>query len=67
MLILNIQTLFFVSKDNNRNPYWWGSHRCHRPKDATLLSLWKYCQPNKQNRNYWRKGKDQCLWIYLQV
>lgn len=66
-LILNVQIQFFLSKDNHRNPYWWGSHRCHRSKDATVLSLWKYCQPNKQNRNYWRKRKDQCFWIYLQV
>lgn len=56
-----------LSADNHRDPHWGGGDRCNWTADAAVLSLRKYCQPHKQDRNHRRKGEDKRFRIYIQV
>lgn len=58
---------FSVFPDYYRNPHRRGGDGGDRPEDAQILPFWKYGQPHESYRNYWWKGKNKCLRIYLSV
>lgn len=46
-------------EDHNWNTLWRSRNWSNRPQNASVLSFWQHCQPDKSNGNNWRTWKDQ--------
>ena len=64
--VLN-SALSMVVLDYNWYSFWGGCSWCCWAKETKVLSVWKYSQSHKPNRDNRAARKDQCNRIHLQV